>query len=510
MSMIRLMKKICAAFVLFAAVSVSAQTANGTVSSEPGTESVAAETPGSGSSAAVQNTEKTEKLYDGSPSPVPAAKRPLSPDSEKAAAAAELDTEKDSVEKKKDTLKYGIESEITDLIDELIKNDDPRFADEIYDLFQTTRSNGVREKILAYFTQLKDPCLEDYAVTVLNDPYDTKTSTVSLVFKYIAAVKCTAAVNAVVNLLESDNTDYFSDALTTLGEIGGDKEAVYLSGYLDRSDITLPQRQQLMKVLGKLKAVKTWDKLVKIAEDENENSFVRMYAAEAIGEMQKKESIPVLVKLYESDDPNFRQYVINGLSNYSDKDAGDVIVQAIRDQHYKVRLAAVAAVRRQKITDAVPYLIYRAENDSENVVRKACYAAIADLNTGKGNEFLVSRISGNAVGDDTKANIASVLMEYNHAGEKEILALAGQTLKDDRRKQLRYILGKLFAKYGRSAYAEICGEYLASQDVATCGTGLDIYRKGRYRSCRDAVQAIADNDKAGVNQVKAERILGGS
>jgi hypothetical protein len=191
--MIRLMKKICAAFVLFAAVSVSAQTANGTVSSEPGTESVAAETPGSGSSAAVQNTEKTEKLYDGSPSPVPAAKRPLSPDSEKAAAAAELDTEKDSVEKKKDTLKYGIESEITDLIDELIKNDDPRFADEIYDLFQTTRSNGVREKILAYFTRLKDPCLEDYAVTVLNDPYDTKTSTVSLVFKYIAAVKCTAA-----------------------------------------------------------------------------------------------------------------------------------------------------------------------------------------------------------------------------------------------------------------------------------------------------------------------------
>ena len=34
------------------------------------------------------------------------------------------------------TIKYGIPSEISDLLDKLTKNEDPRFTEEIYDVFQ--------------------------------------------------------------------------------------------------------------------------------------------------------------------------------------------------------------------------------------------------------------------------------------------------------------------------------------------------------------------------------------
>ena len=50
-----------------------------------------------------------------------------------------------------------------------------------------------------------------------------------------------------------------------------------------------------MKVLGKLQALSTWEKLCEICQDEEENSFVRMYAAEAIGNMKLPDSIPILV-----------------------------------------------------------------------------------------------------------------------------------------------------------------------------------------------------------------------
>ena len=63
-------------------------------------------------------------------------------------------------------------SEISSLIDELIKNDDPRFTEEIYDVFQVSKNTVIKQKVLNYFKQLEDPCLEDYAVETLNDPYD--------------------------------------------------------------------------------------------------------------------------------------------------------------------------------------------------------------------------------------------------------------------------------------------------------------------------------------------------
>ena len=78
---------------------------------------------------------------------------------------------------------------------------------------------------------------------------------------------------------------------------------------------------------------------IRIVNDEEENSFVRMYAAEALGKMKKEDAVPILVKMFEEGDPNMRQYCVKGLSNFSNnEDAKAVILQGIRDEHYKVRV----------------------------------------------------------------------------------------------------------------------------------------------------------------------------
>jgi HEAT repeat protein len=426
---------------------------------------------------------------------VPAAKRPRKPTEDELLASAEKDEANNTdeyVKKCNDTFAYGLESEISDLIDELTTNGDMRFVDEIYDLFQETKNPAVKQKILSYFTKLKDPCLEDYAVSVINDPYDEKKDTVAACFKYVAAVDCKEANPGAVALVDKEDEDFFDEALTCLGEIGGADEAEFLADYLDRDDLTTSQKQALMKVLGRIKAVETFDKIASIAQNQDENSFVRMYAAEAIGAMEKPEAEPILAKLFEEDDPNFRVYVIKGIAHYHDKTADDVIMQGLRDSQYKVRLESVNAVKDRKMTDAVPYIIYRSKDKSEeSVVKDACYKALGELNTKEGNDYLVSVITDKKVGDNTKAKVATVLLEYNAAGTDEIIALAEETLKNDARKSLRFSLGKDFAKYGRPEYAKICAEFIASADVSTQGTGLDIFAKGRYSSVRPAVEAIA-------------------
>lgn len=422
-----------------------------------------------------------EKIY-------PADTRPKKHDSSK----NYVDRSKDYEKKCNDILKYGLEGQITELIDELTKNQDNRFVDGIYDLFQETKSVAVKEKILDYFTKLKDSCLASYAVEIINDPYDEKKSIVEKCFKYVSEADIKDANPGLVDLVDKEEDAYFTGALSALGETGGKEEALFLADYLDRDDLNVSQRQALMRVLGRIKAVETWQKISEIAKDENENTFVRMYAAEAIGAMEKPESENILVELFESNDPNLRTYVIKGISYFNDKKSSDLIIQALRDSQYKVRLEAVSAVGKNRIDKAVPFLIFRCKDkDEQKQVKEKCYSVIADLNTSDGNDYLISVLKDKKIGDATKAKVSASLLEYNHAGTKEVIELARSALKSDIQKNLRYALGKEFAKYDRSEFADICAEYIASDDVATQGTGLDIWAKGRYSSVKAAVEEIA-------------------
>lgn len=420
-----------------------------------------------------------------------------------------IDRSKDYEKNCNDILKYGLEGQITELIDELTKNQDNRFVDGIYDLFQETKSVAVKEKILEYFTKLKDPCLASYAVEIINDPYDEKNSIVEKCFKYISEADIKDANPGLVDLVDKEEDAYFTGALSALGETGGREEALFLADYLDRDDLNVSQRQALMRVLGRIKAVETWQKISEIAKDENENTFVRMYAAEAIGAMEKPESEDILVELFESNDPNLRTYVIKGISYFNDKKSSDLITQALRDSQYKVRLEAVSAVGKNRINNAVPFLIFRCKDkDEQKQVKEKCYSVIADLNTSEGNEYLISVLKDKKIGDAAKAKVSAALLEYNHAGTKEVIELARSALKSDIQKNLRYALGKEFAKYDRSEFADICAEYIASDDVATQGTGLDIWAKGRYSSVKAAVEEIAKDAEEDVLPEEKEKPKG--
>ncbi|WP_407400328.1 HEAT repeat domain-containing protein [Treponema sp.] len=392
--------------------------------------------------------------------------------------------------------KYGLESQISNSLDELTKNEDMRFVDQIYDLFYETKDVLVKDKIIEYFTKLKDPCLGDYACAVINDPYDTRKDTVDRCFKYVSEAQIKDAVPGLVDLVDKEEEDYFTGALTALGDLGEKEEAEFLADYLDRDDLTVPQRQALMKVLGRIKAVETWDKIVEIAKDEDENSFVRMYAAEAIGAMEKSEGEEILIDLFESTDPNLRCYVVKGISHFKDEKADKVIIQALRDSQYKVRIEAIEAVEKREMKEAVPYLIFRCKDKDElKNVKEKSYKVIARLNTSEGNDYLISIFDDKKIGVGVKAKVAGFLLAENNAGTKEVMELARTSLESDVKyqKDLRYALGKEFAKYDRPEFADICSEYLESSDVATQGTGLDIWAKGRYSSCRAKVEEIAQD-----------------
>ncbi len=418
------------------------------------------------------------------------------------------DTEQKEIEKRHETLLYGLESDITTLIDTLIKEKDTYFADDIVLVFEKTNNSAVKEKIFTYFTILKDTRLKEYALSVLQEPYDEKKQLVSSVFNYVAELSIKEASPYITELLKNENEDFFDMALSAIGKVGGPDDAVFLAEYLRTADLSIVRKQSLMRSLGELQAVETWDSLVEIVKDEDENTYVRMYAAEALGNMQKEESVDILADLFTQSDVNLRTYAVKGLSNFSNEAAIAITLDAFKDNYYKVRLEAAASAKKNRIVEAVPYLLYRSEHDPETAVRYACYEALGSIQNEEAKALLIKTLENKKFNDTARAKAGAVILENKISDlYTAFSAVVSETLLDDKLKNLRYALGRELAKYEIPEFSGVCEKYLSHKDVATKGTGLDIFMRNKYSSLVPIVQSIADNEKEGSNQRKAKLSL---
>lgn len=457
---------------------------------------------------AAVNTENTLSGYAPALITSP-ARRPNKGDSEKCAARKAEDKNEEDDEKRRDTLKYGITSEVAELLTALTKNDDPRYVDEVYDMFQKAQSTDVKDKALSYFASFADPCLSDFATKTLNEYYDNKTAIVNSCLHYAGEADCKDAIPAIVVIIKDGDEKFWQNALTAMGKIGGSSEAQFLTELFndEKDEMSVIKKQSLVRALGMIHAVDTYDALTDMAENEDENTYVRMYAAEAIGKMGMAEGIPILAALYDASDPNLREYAIKGLANFSNSaDAASIIIEGIKDAHPKVRIEAIKDAGKLALKDAMPLLLFRAKSDSEMQVKKAAYDVIAEFNTAEGAEFLCGILQDKKSSDSAKKQAALSLLKAGDSGDSAIKDAALAALADKTKKPLQQALASVIARYDKAAFAPVCKAYLESGDSTSVSLGLDMYNRGKYPSALDAVRRIAD--EKGSNKKRAMKILG--
>lgn len=471
----------------------------------------------SGAQESNTNNEAPQDNSDKKNIAAPAPRRPSPADSQKLAQAANRDSDNEEFDKGQKTLGFGTSSEICTLVDKITKSEDVRYNDALYDTFTASKSLDVKTAILGYYLSQKDPCLEDWVFQVISEPEDIRDKTVLKCIEYAATNKLNSCSKPLRDLLDSDNEKYFAASLRALGDTGDSNDATYIADFLDREDLTAPQRQALMHALGALHAQETFDKVAEIAEDTSEDTFVRCYALEALGGMQKSDALEILTKNYEIGDPNVRQYCIAGLCTYcknaTDDNALNTIIFAIKDDHWKVRMEAIKAIESlqqglasDKITAALDNLMYRAKNDKEIVIKNKALKVIAQLNNSAGNDFLIGLLTDEKVGDATKIEVSKVLLESGATGVSQIIDVTKDALSKDTKKGLRTGLGKLLIKYALPEFSELCELYLQSKDSNCVMLGLTLYKVGKYSSCTPIVESIARGKSS--NHKYAQKLLG--
>ena len=418
--------------------------------------------------------------------------------------------EKSELEKQLDTLNFGLESDVTDLISSLTEDKDASISKDVLNLFNQTRNVNIRKKILFYFQKLEDPCLKDFCLDFLLDPYDEETEYVAQVMQYVSELHITEAVAPIMDILKSDNEQFMSMSLAAIGKLGGPEEAKFLVDLLRDEELETSQKQSLMKALGELAVVETYDDLVEIAQDEDENTFVRRYAIEAASKMGKKEVIKILVDMNHSKDPAVRSVVVTCAGNFvpDDPDAVTIVLDALKDNHQGVRSSSIKICREKKLQEAEKSLIFRAKNDPVTNLKYDSYYALASVNTKDASSFLASVISDDKASETARAKAVDAALEYSISEcYDEIKATAKKTLEDDKLKNLRYAIGKSIAKHKTPHFEDICMAFLEHKDVSTKGTGLDMYASNHYSDAKQIVEKIAESEEKANNPLKKKAQL---
>ena len=414
-----------------------------------------------------------------------------------------------------DILRYALDSEVIALIDELIEEASTEYNSEIYELFLRSRNDNLRESIFKFFAEQKNPILEDECAKILDDPYEVKKALLAAAIRYAGEVGLTSILPQLHSLAESDNYDFASPAVKAIGKIGSRSDAAFLinlmqEDFFDNEKQRLIFRQDIMTALSSLDCSDIRDNLVEIVEDEDENAVIRAGAASALARLTNSGDVDTIAALFSESDPILRAGAVSALSGFASSQAArDVVLEAFKDSYYKVREEALAAAEKMNLTEATPYILYRAKTDPVESVKLKAFEVLGRMGSGEGIAFLTEVLNDAKASGKMRVKAADVLLIYHFdASFASVAQIAEAAVADKKQSWLCQELGKIIAKIETQSSAELAAAYLDSSDVVAQSLGLDMYEKNRYAQVRVKVEELAANKKAGAMQRRAERILG--
>jgi HEAT repeat protein len=296
--------------------------------------------------------------------------------SQTAAAAA-------AKERVRQTLLYGIDSQVLDAIQSIKGSRDSSFTAELTQVLSAQRSIALQAAVLDLFKDQNLRDGEERAKAILAAWQDTKDTLLIPAVQYLAAIRSPGLAPALQPVVESDNHGVATAAIQALGTTGDKSAASFLVEKLKSSDFADSLKNEVVLALGALKDPVAEEALLSIAGNTDEEKVRRMYAADALGKIHDPRALPVLRTMFAENDALVRLYAASALSQFGLEEVFPSLLQGLRDENPKVRQQSAKALARSlgpsQADAATPILAYKAEYDPEAMVRSAAIEALGAI-----------------------------------------------------------------------------------------------------------------------------------
>ncbi|TVQ39839.1 MAG: HEAT repeat domain-containing protein [Spirochaetaceae bacterium] len=324
----------------------------------------------------------------------------------------------------RDTLMFGMDSEVMSLLESLLEQREERLHEEIAELFDSSFNPRLRRRILEFFTEMRYAGAEERALLILSEPREHPNDLVVAGVRYIAAAverPSRETLQALHRISDSPQTVLAESAVRAIGRRGGDDDIEQLLVRLNDRRTATGLRGAVVLALGELRAAEAVDELIRISGNSSEDATVRRYAADSLGRIGDPRAIDALSALVTSEDTLLRAYAVNGIGHFQGEQVERVLTNALRDSFWRVRVSALQGIARHGMTDAVPAVIFRAERDPEVPVRSQAFETLAQLDDRRARTFLREFVLNERNNEALRITALQKIVQYDAAAHLELV-----------------------------------------------------------------------------------------
>lgn len=320
-------------------------------------------------------------------------------------------------QERSETLMYGIDTEVKELITTLKKDKISGFSDELVSLLHDTYDDSIKTLILSYFTEMEISDGEDEAFKIFElieyeDEYSNSYAVAAI--NYLSSIGSKKAIENIGNILFTEENSVVESVLSLIGENKVTSMEETLLEMFDDEDTEEQIYLKVIKTLGEIQSQKALEMFIPVLDDDDEETTIRNAICYSLGEIQDVSAIPALKRALENrDNYLLRKSALSALSKFDEDTIDDMLIESLRDPNWQIRFEAIRALSERKVTKAFPILKYKALKDPETKIQKEAFKAIGDINSKESREFLKEVFLEPSYSDSAKLSAIEKLIEHN-------------------------------------------------------------------------------------------------
>ena len=403
------------------------------------------------------------------------------------------------------TLSYGIDSEVADLVDQISAHGTGRFDDSLASRFADTRSSELRIAILDYFSEKESSRLSAAARALVLSEEPIGDDLLRGCVTYLSRVVEDDSAELLERYREIARDQAVLIATIAIDAIGRHGSAdvpdalIELYGDVESDDA----KASVLRALGETGSNGVVEFLTNIAVDEYEISLFRQQAAMSLGKIGAAESQETLTELLNSEDSVLRAYVIQALGYYSNDEAATVLVDALRDSFWRVRVAALQGLGEQGDVAAVPAIAYKARRDPEAPVRQAAIATLGSIGGEEADRVLREIAVDVRTGEALRIQALEVLSESDLASSVDLLTEVAEAEWEREGSRLLDAVSRIVSRSEDPAVGPLIDRLFQHPNYIIRIYAIRAMGRNGLTTYEDELTAIADENTTGIMRTTA-------
>lgn len=402
-------------------------------------------------------------------------------------------------EDRRQTLLYGIDTEVKELIGILSKEEILGFDKELAELLSSTYDETIKIAILEYFKKLEITAGEKTALEIFDlieyeDEYTTKYAQTTL--SYLSKIESNEAKARISDIIDSEKDEIVISSLKLIGENKLVSLEDKLISMLNDDETEELVYLEVIKTLGKIGSIKALDDLIPIADDSDEETTIRNAVCFSLGEIGDPKGIDVLKRCF-GDRTNFllRRSALEALGKFDLEEMDGILIEGLRDPNWQIRFSATKSLGERKSEKAIDILKYKAEKDPEAKIKKSAIRALGDIDTEKTRDILRDLYLGKKTPDSSKIVAIQKLVEYSPGWILPTIESEYERLLEEKRKPVLDNSIKFLSKKEFSGSKEFFGKLLESENYLYKVYAIQAIKLNSFVKYKEKLEELSKEDK---------------